>query len=490
MVMHKAKTARLALAIARMMVGGSAAAQSLTLEQRLAQLEEKIARDEQQQKEASAGTTNTFRFSGYARSGLLINDKGRGGRAGPAISPASSIGGDAHIGRLGNEKDHYIELGFHNQTRFSNGSWANFKALLADGSSSPDPWVQNNDNNLNIRQVYVEMGDLPSFGGAAQHASLWAGKRFDGDNFDLHFTDTDIVFLGGTGGGISNLQWNEQWRSDFSIYGRSFGDLGSSRYDDNNVQNLLLTSNQFYGNWQWMLTGMSANGNDELKGRASTTGSYALRSDDTAKHGVFTMLAWHDKNRFYGLAPGSSTHAIQWGKGLGAETRQIGGDGDLTRNASALRLATFGVMPLSDRWSVAPSLLAQHSEDRYRKGDRYDWATINLRASQAITENFALQYEASWLYMDLKPNGRSYQDGGSIATYNAVKGDVYKLTFAPTFKVGNINDMLVRPEIRLFATWMNWSKALDNYALNDDFGSAGFTAGGSWNFGVQAEVWF
>ena len=51
-------------------------------------------------------------------------------------------------------------------------------------------------------------------------------------------------------------------------------------------------------------------------------------------------------------------------------------------------------------------------------------------------------------------------------------------------------DMLVRPEIRLFATWMNWSKALDNYALNDDFGSAGFTAGGSWNFGVQAEVWF
>ncbi len=85
-------------------MGGSAAAQSLTLEQRLAQLEEKIARDEQQQKEASAGTTNTFRFSGYARSGLLVNDKGRGGRAGPAISPASSIGGDAHIGRLGNEK--------------------------------------------------------------------------------------------------------------------------------------------------------------------------------------------------------------------------------------------------------------------------------------------------------------------------------------------------------------------------------------------------
>ncbi len=37
---------------------------------------------------------------------------------------------------------------------------------------------------------------------------------------------------------------------------------------------------------------------------------------------------------------------------------------------------------------------------------------------------------------------------------------------------------------------MNWDKALDRYAINDDFGSKGFTAGGTWNFGVQTEIWF
>jgi len=34
---------------------------------------------------------------------------------------------------------------------------------------------------------------------------------------------------------------------------------------------------------------------------------------------------------------------------------------------------------------------------------------------------------------------------------------------------------------------MNWDKE-DRYAINDDFGSAGFTAGGAWNVGVQAEI--
>ncbi|SQI92072.1 maltoporin [Klebsiella oxytoca] len=71
-----------------------------------------------------------------------------------------------------------------------------------------------------------------------------------------------------------------------------------------------------------------------------------------------------------------------------------------------------------------------------------------------------------------------------------MSGDFYKLTFAPTFKVGDVFDIKARPEIRFFVTWMNWDKDLDRYAINDDFGSKGFTAGGNWNFGVQTEIWF
>lgn len=78
--------------------------------------------------------------------------------------------------------------------------------MLADGATNPDPWVQDNDSHhLNVRQLYVEMGNFADFSGPFRNASIWAGKRFDRDNFDIHFTDSDIMFLGGTGGGINDV---------------------------------------------------------------------------------------------------------------------------------------------------------------------------------------------------------------------------------------------------------------------------------------------
>ncbi len=79
-------------------------------------------------------------------------------------------------------------------------------------------------------------------------------------------------------------------RGDYSVYARNFGDLGSDNYADNDIQNLLFTANHFYGNWQLMTTVMTAQGNDDLKDNTSTTGSYALRSDNTAK--TATTRCW------------------------------------------------------------------------------------------------------------------------------------------------------------------------------------------------------
>ncbi|MCY3295942.1 porin, partial [Acinetobacter pittii] len=139
---------------------------------------------------------------------MLVNSHGKGARGGPGVSPASSLNGDAHVGRLGNEKDNYAELSFGKKLTFNDGSWARFKTMLADGATNPDPWVQDNDSHhLNIRQLYVEMGNFAEFTGPLKRASIWAGKRFDRDNFDIHFTDSDIMFLGGTGGGINDVDW-------------------------------------------------------------------------------------------------------------------------------------------------------------------------------------------------------------------------------------------------------------------------------------------
>ncbi|MDP4350074.1 carbohydrate porin, partial [Escherichia coli] len=87
------------------------------------------------------------------------------------------------------------------------------------------------------------------------------------------------------------------------------------------------------------------------------------------------------------------------------------------------------------------------------KGDSYEWVTFNTRLIKEVTQNFALAFEGSYQYMDLKPKG--YQN------HNAVNGSFYKLTFAPTLKANDINNFFSRPELRLFATWMDWSSKLD-----------------------------
>jgi sucrose porin len=53
---------------------------------------------------AKSSLSDGFEFNAYARSGMLVNSHGKGARGGPGISPASSLNGDAHVGRLGNEK--------------------------------------------------------------------------------------------------------------------------------------------------------------------------------------------------------------------------------------------------------------------------------------------------------------------------------------------------------------------------------------------------
>lgn len=95
---------------------------------------------------------------------------------------------------------------------------------------------------------------------------------------------------------------------------------------------------------------------------------------------------------------------------------------------------------LTDRLSFAPLIVAQSSNSRYIDSDHYDWVTLNARIIQQINQNFALQYETSYQYMDIDPKGFNGN--------RAASGSYYKLTFAPTFKMQNVTDFFERPEIR------------------------------------------
>lgn len=348
-----------------------------------AQVVHRTAKLEQKSPNASNSEEGGFEFHGYARSGLLMNSSAAKTQGGPSVTPAGETGG--HIGRLGNEPDTYVELNLENKQTLTNGATTRFKAMLADGQRTYNDWSAAS-SDLNLRQAFVELGQLPTFSGAFKDSTVWAGKRFDRDNFDIHWIDSDVVFLAGTGAGIYDVKWTDEVRSNLSVYGRTFGDIENN---ENTAQNYILSLNNFVGPLQMMMSGMRAKDNDE---RLDIEGNHV--KGDAANSGVHGLIGLHSDS-FYGLREGSAKTALLYGHGLGAEVKSIGSDGALLPLADTWRLASYGMTPLGDGWHIAPALLAQSSKDRYVKGDSYEWATANLRLIQEITQNFEMQYEGS-----------------------------------------------------------------------------------------------
>lgn len=453
-----------------------------------ASLNERVARIEANQQPvesppltavSSANSTDYpsdgFTFGGYARSGIVTNGSGAG-HGGPYVTPAGSVGGA--VGRLGNEVDTYVEAKFSKESQASNGTHSKYTLMLADGLETPNDWTAA-QSQLNVRQAYAELDHLASFRDSPQlrDATLWAGKRFDRDNYDIHWLDRGIVFLAGTGGGIYDVRLTDDWRINASLMSRSYGDFGTE--DNKDIRSYVGTLNQFFdeGRWQIMLNGISSDQNDaKLIDGGTRLNASGFSPAESGSHG---MLAYHQPD-FFGRE-GYFKAALLYGKGLGAEVNNIGADGDLLDQAQTVRLALYGHTRLNEDWSIAPALIAEHSKDRYVPGDDYRYLTLNLRLANELTSNFEMQYELSWQTMDLNALG---YDGRQTAN-----GDYWKFTLAPTFKM-QTGDFFTRPELRVFATFMDWSKNLDNFSATDDFGQKGFKSGGVWQFGVQMETWF
>lgn len=421
-----------------------------------------------------------IKIGGYARTGILTGKQGATSTVGPSLTPAGSTGGS--VGRLGNESDTYVTADINYLRRYDNNAKLRYYMKIAEWDKTYNTDSAFN-GQMNLRQAFAEMSDLPVFSGAFKHATLWAGKREDRDNFDIHWLDSDMMNLIGTGAGIYDVNFAGEVKTNLAIYGRNFNDIDAmDNVEYNNmtgaantyIQNYTLSLNNRLGPWQWMVNGLYSKDNDKRI-------NDGLATDKAASQGFNTMLAYHGDS-FYGLRPGLSKTALLYGQSLGAEVRGPGSDGYLIDNAWTVKFASYGITSLTERFSLAPLIVAQSSNNRYLDGDRYDWVTLNARVIQELNQNFALQYEASYQYMDIDPRGFN---GNQPA-----RGSYYKLTFAPTFKMHNVTDFFERPEIRFFATWMNWDKALDNYSTTDTFGSAGYHSGGTLIFGAQLETWF
>ena len=431
-------------------------------------------------KETPAGERTEIKFGGYARTGILTGKTGSSTTVGPSMTPAGSTGGS--VGRLGNEADTYVTADMNFLHQYANNSKLRYYMKIAEWDKTYNTDSAFN-GEMNLRQAFAEMSDMPSFSGAFQNATLWAGKREDRDNFDIHWLDSDMMSLVGTGAGIYDVSFVDGVKTNFSVYGRNFNDIedmGNVEYNNMTgaantfVQNYTFSLNNRLGPWQWMVNGLYSKDNDKRI-------NDGLAANKAASQGINTMLAYHGDS-FYGIGEGMSKTILQYGKALGAEVRAPGSDGYLIDDAWTIKFASYGITPLTDKFSWAPVFMAQTSNNRYITDDRYNWITLNSRFIQEINQNFALQYETSYQYMDIDPQG--------FNNNKATSGSYVKLTFAPTFKMQNVTDFFERPEIRFFVTYMNWNKLLDDYSGTDTPGSTGYHSGGSLLFGAQLETWF
>jgi sucrose porin len=267
---------------------------------------------------------------------------------------------------------------------------------------------------------------------------------------------------------------SDDWKTNFSIIGNQHdGDTtGGASYD---LEAYTFTMNNLIGDhWELMFNGIAANKNNE-RTSLSTTQPVPDR-DDIAEYGAHMMLGYKT-NSFYGISDGWSRTGMMYGHAMGAETKNLGQDNHLLKDADSVRFYTVGATRFADNWRIAPSLLTEFSQDRYLKGDEYKWAVFNVRLAQEFNQNFEIAYEGTYQYLDLDN------------TSEKIDGSVYKATFAPTFKIADVAGFFDRPQIRFAVTYVDWSdKFKDSYYINGvDYGMG---QNEETVFAVQMETWF
>ena len=454
------------LAVAGTMSGVTMAAESATpvsvisneelLEQRVATLEQLMASTQETvasvEKKASY---QDFEFHGYARSGLLMNSSLRGG------TPFST--GRTSKYRLGNEDETYMELELVKNFYLEDGSWAKYHVMLADSVESANDWTSD-DGALNMRQAFVEMGNLPTFTGAFEESVIWAGKRFYGRD-DVHINDFYFRDYSGTGGGIQNVKLGAG-HLDVGLIGRDFDDV-----DSTDVEVYTLDTRYRINNWEFEVALHSAKDNDTVRN------PQAPWQEDLADTGYQGYINYNLPG-FYGMTDaGFSRIYVQGGSGLGSELGRAGGYGGNYDDQVAYRAGSFGQATLSDKWDIFVTTTFEQQKDKkdgLGQDVEFTWASVGARPVYKINKNFELQFEVGYDWVDVEDTENGDKDGG-----------IWKATFAPTFKLDTAA-FWGRPEIRTFVTYANWDSDLED--LNNDL--TDYSSGDGWNFGVQAEVWF
>ncbi len=231
--------------------------------------------------------------------------------------------------------------------------------------------------------------------------------------------------------------------------------LGNARIGRLGVENYIATANIKSGKYQCMLNLMHAVENDN-------------RGPDVVDNGANFLLAYHGGP--ISGDTGSFKLGVMAGKGLGAQLRDIGGNGDLIDDATALRAFAYGTVDLGPNLSFAPAFIGEKITDALASGHDETWATFNGRFNYEINQNVAWLTEATYMWADVDNH----------PTQGSYDGEIYKLVTGVALKldVGGGDRFLRRPELRATVGYLGGSSALIPDRTQDVI------------FGLQMETWF
>ena len=372
-----------------------------------------------------------------------------------------------------------------------NGSWSKWHIMFAHGDSEYNDW----SNGTALRQAYAEMGNLPTFSGAFKDSVIWAGKRFY-NRRDIHITDMYYTDYSGTGAGIENIKVGEG-KLNVAVVARDYSDYN---YDKNNSENNLdvvnLLTRYDINSWEFDLgAAVSRKNRDRLynksdDGKLVEYYKHNKAADFGAQAGVFyNTPGYYWTGNGFSKIFGQVGYGLNAGDGLG---KAGAGTENNLDNAMSYRLGTFGMTPISTDWDLFTTLVLQHDrnaeyiyEDNGQangsnidpKGIKTSTVSVVARPVYKVNQNFELQFEAGYYHVTKKmPLGESNKNG-----------NLYKLTFAPTFKLDS-NEFWARPEIRTFVSWGKWDRGYEKNFQDGNLKS--YDGRNGVTVGVQAEVWF
>lgn len=438
--------------------------QTKALEERLTALEEKS----NEALELGKG----FEFHGYARAGALLTDKGGAATNENDFQPFRLNGASAKW-RLGNEADTYVELQLSKVWENDDGSVyrATFQPTFKEGNDRD--WVEygGDDAKMTLRQAYAEATN--AFG---KGLNFWAGQRFY-RRADIHVMDFYYNHPVGFGGGVQDIQLG-----DFSKLAVAW--INTSRGSELVTDEGEFSVNNIYFDLYEISLGP---GTLDVQVAPSWTsgGTYTDDETDTETEiddfSGYQATVQYNLDTFFGSKSGGFSKVFaQYGSGAGVNffSGSAGalwsyGDWNEFTNEDAedqnrIRAGAFGVLELTEKLHIMPALVWEMFDNGASSDANTTWISAGLRPKYSLTDNFALQFEYGFDYVDQE----SADDSTSL----------HKFTVAPTITMGS--GFWARPELRAFVTYASWSDegAIGGSLWEDD--TSGML------YGVQMETWW